>query len=54
VIEQFWFRTDRPGVFFLMDVEAVEQARSTVEALLSRSSRPRRIRPPFGAGRRPL
>jgi len=33
VIEQFWFRTDRPGVFFLMDVESVDQARATVEAL---------------------
>lgn len=33
VIEQFWFRTDRPGVFFLMDVESIDQARSTVQAL---------------------
>jgi hypothetical protein len=33
VIEQFWFRTDRPGVVFLMDVESVEQAKATVEAL---------------------
>lgn len=33
VIEQFWFRTDKPGVFFLMNVESIEQARSTVEAL---------------------
>jgi hypothetical protein len=33
VIEQFWFRTDKPGVFFLMDVESVEQARATVEAM---------------------
>jgi hypothetical protein len=33
VIEQFWFRTDKPGVFFLMEVESLDQARSTVEAL---------------------
>ena len=33
VIEQFWFRTDKPGVFFLMDVESLEQAKATVEAL---------------------
>ncbi len=33
LIEQFWFRTDKPGVFFLMDVESVEKARSTVDAL---------------------
>ncbi len=33
LIEQFWFRTDRPGVVFLMSVESVDQARATVEAL---------------------
>lgn len=33
VIEQFWFRTDKPGVVFLMNVESVERARSTVGAL---------------------
>lgn len=32
-IEQFWFRQDKPGVVFLMNVESVEQARSKVEAL---------------------
>lgn len=32
-IEQFWFRQDIPGVFFLMNVESVEQARQTVESL---------------------
>ena len=32
-IEQFWFRQDKPGVFFLMNVESVEQAKATVEAL---------------------
>jgi hypothetical protein len=33
LIEQFWFRTDRPGVVFLMNVESVDQARATVETL---------------------
>jgi len=32
-IEQFWFRQDRPGVVFLMNVESLEQARATVEGL---------------------
>jgi hypothetical protein len=32
-IEQFWFRQDAPGVIFLMNVESVEQAKATVEAL---------------------
>ena len=32
-IEQFWFRQDAPGVIFLMNVESVDQARSTIEAL---------------------
>ena len=32
-IEQFWFRQDRPGVIFLMNVESLEQAKATVEAL---------------------
>jgi hypothetical protein len=32
-IEQFWFRQDAPGVIFLMNVESVEQARTTIEAL---------------------
>jgi hypothetical protein len=30
VIEQFWFRTDKPGVVFLMDVESVDEASSTL------------------------
>jgi hypothetical protein len=33
VIEQFWFRTDRPGVFFLMNADSVDAARATVESL---------------------
>ncbi|MGY2236018.1 superoxide dismutase [Pseudomonas gingeri] len=32
-IEQFWFREDRPGVVFLMNVEALDQARAAVNAL---------------------
>ena len=32
-IEQFFFRTDKPGVVFLMNVESVEQAKETIEAL---------------------
>ena len=32
-IEQFWFRDDKPGVVFLMNVESVEQAKATIGAL---------------------
>jgi hypothetical protein len=32
-IEQFFFRRDAPGVIFLMNVESVEEAKATVEAL---------------------
>ena len=32
-IEQFWYRQDAPGVIFLMNVESVEQAKATIEAL---------------------
>jgi hypothetical protein len=32
-IEQFWFRQDKPGVIFLMNVETVEQAKTAIEAL---------------------
>jgi hypothetical protein len=32
-IEQFWYRSDKPGVIFLMNVESVEQAKATVDAL---------------------
>jgi hypothetical protein len=32
-IEQFWFRQDKPGVIFLMNVESVEEAQATVETL---------------------
>lgn len=32
-IEQFWFRDDKPGVVFLMNVDSVDQAKATVNAL---------------------
>jgi hypothetical protein len=32
-IEQFWYRQDKPGVVFLMNVDSVEQAKSKVETL---------------------
>jgi len=32
-IEQFWFRQDAPGVLFLMNVDSIEQAKTTMEAL---------------------
>jgi hypothetical protein len=32
-IEQFWYRQDKPGVIFLMNVESIEHAKATVEAL---------------------
>src|SRR5215813_2862252 len=32
-IEQFWFRHDKPGVIFLMNVESIEEAKATVGAL---------------------
>jgi hypothetical protein len=32
-IEQFFYRQDKPGVIFLMNVESVEQAKATVETL---------------------
>ncbi|MBP0595091.1 hypothetical protein J8I87_36640 [Paraburkholderia sp. LEh10] len=32
-IEQFWFRQDRPGVIFLMQVESVDEAKAAVDKL---------------------
>jgi hypothetical protein len=32
-IEQFWFREDKPGVVFLMNIESVEEAKATVGAM---------------------
>jgi hypothetical protein len=32
-IEQFWFRQDKPGVVFLMNMESVEAAKAAVAAL---------------------
>jgi hypothetical protein len=31
-IEQFWYREDKPGVIFLMNVDSVEHAMATVAA----------------------
>lgn len=32
-IEQFFFRQDKPGVIFIMNVDSVEQAKTTIEAM---------------------
>jgi len=32
-MEQFWFRTDRPGVVFLMEAETIDQAKDAIRAL---------------------
>ena len=32
-IEQFFYRQDKPGVIFVMNVDSVDQAKSTIEAL---------------------
>lgn len=32
-IEQFFFRQDKPGVIFIMNVDTVEQAKAAIEAL---------------------
>ncbi|WP_068085177.1 hypothetical protein [Novosphingobium rosa] len=32
-IEQFWFRQDRPGPIFLMNVESVEAAKAIIEQM---------------------
>jgi len=32
-IEQFWYRTDKPGVIFLMNVGSVDEARAAIGAL---------------------
>ncbi|MEK6348214.1 MAG: hypothetical protein V4764_12090 [Burkholderia sp.] len=32
-IEQFWYRQDKPGVVFLMDVESVDAARAATDSL---------------------
>jgi hypothetical protein len=32
-IEQFFYRQDKPGVIFLMNVDSVEQGKATVETL---------------------
>jgi hypothetical protein len=32
-IEQFWFRQDKPGPVFLMDVETIEEAKAIIDAM---------------------
>lgn len=32
-IEQFWYRLDKPGVIFLMNVASVEEAKATIRTL---------------------
>ncbi|MGO4381230.1 hypothetical protein [Pseudoduganella sp. RAF53_2] len=32
-IEQFWFRLDKPGVIFLMNVDSIQEAEETIGAL---------------------
>lgn len=32
-IEQFWFRQDQPGPIFLMNVDFIEQAQATIDAM---------------------
>ena len=32
-IEQFWYRQDKPGVVFLMNVDSIDQAKTAVDAL---------------------
>jgi hypothetical protein len=32
-IEQFFYRQDKPGVIFIMNVDSVEQAKAAIEAL---------------------
>ncbi len=33
VIEQFWFRQDKPGVVFLMNAESVEEAKAVTDRM---------------------
>jgi hypothetical protein len=33
VIDQFWFRRDQPGPVFLLNVESIDQAKATVDAM---------------------
>ncbi|MRW86072.1 hypothetical protein GJ698_18540 [Pseudoduganella sp. FT26W] len=33
VIEQFWFRQDKPGPVFLMNVDSTEQAKSVIDLM---------------------
>jgi len=33
IVDQYWFRHDRPGPVFLMNVETVEQAKAVTDAM---------------------
>lgn len=33
VIEQFWYRQDKPGVIFLMNVDSLEHAKAELDTL---------------------
>ena len=39
MIEQFWFREDRPGVIFLMNTESLDQAKVIIHKLPLASER---------------
>ncbi|MGY4447073.1 hypothetical protein ACVWZR_001733 [Bradyrhizobium sp. i1.3.1] len=43
-IEQFWFRQDKPGVVFLMNVESLEQAKADRGSTAARHRRLRHLR----------
>jgi hypothetical protein len=32
-IEQFWFRHDKPGPIFLLEVDSIEEAKATINAM---------------------
>lgn len=32
-IEQFWFRQDRPGPIFLMEVDSIDEAKAIIDAM---------------------
>ncbi len=33
IVDQYWFRHDRPGPVFLMNVDSVEQAKAVTDAM---------------------
>jgi hypothetical protein len=32
-IEQFWFRQDKPGPIFLMEVKSIDEAKATIDGM---------------------